>query len=161
MPNLRYEHISIFLCLIMLGISAITDIKKREIPITLCAICAAISCILHYYYQTGWLEYVVASALFLILYFIQAIFFTESGGDIILMASFGLVEGVSGSLVAVVVSGIALTIYVLLRCRRSSEEVPLAPFVLIGYILYLLLRETGILDTYIRYVHLIFKGAIL
>ena len=161
MPKLCYESIGTFLCMLMLGISAVTDIRRREIPITLCAICAVISCIFHCYYQTGWMEYVAASAFFLILYFIQAIFFTGSGGDIILMASFGLIEGVPGSLVAVVISGVALTIYVLMRRRRASDEVPLAPFVLIGYILYFLLKQTGMLDTYIRYVHLIFKGAIL
>ena len=136
------HHKIIYIALfILLIVSAITDIKNREIPIHLCFVCIVFTIMFYIYFKINAIEYIVVAIALGAIYFMMCAI-TGSGGDVIMMALVGFCLGMIGSLAVIALASLYTLIYALFLMLKKKNireiEYPLAPFVLGGYITYLL-----------------------
>lgn len=127
--------------LFLLLISSVTDIRNRLIPIWVCVGSCTMALGLQLLYGLGWQHVamsVLSGLLLAAIFLVNALFFGDGGGDCILAFSIGIYLGVRVGLFIILISCLLLLVYCLITKRR--EACPLAPFLLTGTILYLILE---------------------
>ena len=121
-----------------------------------CCITVISAIIIRLYYQANHLEFIICGAFLIIVFFIQAFFRTGSGGDIFFMGMFGYCAGLTATVFSLIAAGISIfgfygTRYIIKKIRHQdvnhywSQTYPVAPFVTVGFIMYLILSLTGAL----------------
>lgn len=143
---MTYSLYSYIVSAILLILSAITDIKKREIPIYIYFIAAIITIFAQHYLQASVLLHLVTAVILAVVYFIQALF-SSGGGDIVMMSVLGFILGPIPSILMIVFSLPYTAIRFIVCWRRSrsirdalKEEYPVAPSILCGFSIYIFLN---------------------
>lgn len=134
-----YAYGNVFFLLL---VSSLTDIWKRIIPIWVCIGSCTMALGLQLLYGLSWQHVamsVLSGLLLAAIFLVNALFFEGGGGDCILAFSIGVYLGVRAGLSIILISCLLLLVYCLITKRR--EACPLAPFLLTGTILYLILGE--------------------
>lgn len=126
---------------ILLSVSTVTDIRKKEIPIFLWVISTVVTVGLMIFLGSfQYINLITAFAL-AILFFIEAKFFNGGGGDIVMMSCIGLLLGIP-SLHITLISVVTVLIFYFLSRSWDDEfdttEIPIAPYVLLGETILLL-----------------------
>lgn len=124
--------------LLLLLLSTITDIRRREIPVGMCLLFSTVITLLHLIFShsiSTLLLHALAGALLFTLYLVNALFFHGGGGDCILVFCIGFALGLLPGLFVALLSCSAMTLYHLLTPRKQ-EQYPMAPAMLLGAVLY-------------------------
>lgn len=129
---------------VALCIATVTDIIKREIPIYLFLIATTINtvyCAMNDQFpnNSNFLGFFVMTLIMTV-----AVLFGGGGGDILMMSliglSFGLVFSLRLFLISHLIYGIILIVSALIKKKSlKTYTLPLAPFVLIGFIISIVL----------------------
>lgn len=149
--RVNYQHILYVLVLLFFMIASYTDIKKMEIPISFCIINIGLALLAYITFKVPLTYYIITAVILGAIYLLYALFVTGSGGDVFMMTMLGFCVGAVGSCVSIIISGIGIFIYWLVmriemgKKAARKKEFPLAPFISIGYVLFLVLVYTGII----------------
>lgn len=136
--QLYNQELSFIVLSCFLIISSFVDVKKREIPVLLCIPVILLITGFRIIADVNFTEYVYVGLCLGFLYLCQAIFCTGSGGDVLLMMTVGYGMGLTGSLLAIIISGVFLVIYGITYKILHRKEVvmkvwyPVAPFISLG-----------------------------
>ena len=148
----HYEILVFFILGLFLAISSFIDAWKREIPIFLCIPTILLITAVRYISKVNITEHITVALVLGLLYLCQAMLFTGSGGDVLLMMVVGYGMGMTGSLFAIVFSVIPLLIYAIVyKILHKNESLmkisyPLAPCITIGCAVFFLLEQSNIIN---------------
>lgn len=150
--HMNYHHILYGLVLIFFILASYTDIKKMEIPIGFCIFNIGFALFCYITFKIPITFYALTAIILGAVYLLYALFVTGSGGDVYMMVMLGFCVGAVGSCISIIVSGIGIFIYWLVmriemgKKAARKKEFPLAPFVGIGYIVFLVFVYSGFVN---------------
>jgi len=132
--------------LIALAVSAITDARRRVLPVALYPLLLVTAAILDLgVFSANPQQYILTGVIFGLLFLAQALFFEGGGGDVILMLVMGLIYGLVPMLIMVFASAFASVIWYALAAILRGKVIhgrmtfPYAPFLAVGFVVYLLI----------------------
>lgn len=130
------------ICLVLLLLcSAITDIRKRTIPLKPCLLFSLFIITLQLSFSNSLiflLSHVLAGSLLFILFLVNALFFQGGGGDCILAFCVGLALGLPAGLRITIVACTAMVLYHFLIAHKQ-KHCPMAPAMLLAAVIYFIL----------------------